>query len=224
MADQEQEVGVIFPLAGIDSTCEFSRQPDSTTPSGINVRAFEVITRRARGGSREGMSRYVNETLNGAHLIQHLNILVDPQNPALDGPNATGDMGGTLEADPSSNNLSVRNFGRYVRIGGSGAVPNRTKRTTDSDGVYAVDLGVFSDADGHLDGSVTYGAGGTLTGQTVSVFVVVTYAGGNKPAGTDVWIVDEATYIAMAAGPLGASNATLVSTTNGDRVFNVGIS
>lgn len=128
--DQEQEVGVIFPLAGIDSTCEFSRQPPDTTPSGVNVRTYETITRRARGGSRQGQTEYVASQVNGvAAQVQHLNVLVDPQDPALDEPVDQTQPFPTV-LDPSSSNNGPgsggpRNFGRYVRVGGGGNVPNR---------------------------------------------------------------------------------------------------
>lgn len=116
----EQEVGAIFPVAGLDVTCEFDRQPPDTTPGAANVRSFDSLQFRNRGGSRFGLSRYVNETVNGVAQIQHLALLVDPQDPAL---NAPVDQGTVL--DPSTNNLSQRNFGRLVRAGGSGLQPNR---------------------------------------------------------------------------------------------------
>jgi hypothetical protein len=119
MADQ-QEVGAIFPVAGLDVTCEFDRQPPDTTPGAGNVRSYDSLLSRKRGGSRAGLSRFVNETVNGVAEIQHLALLVDPQNPALNAPVDEGTV-----PDPSTNNLSQRNFGRNVRDGGSGLVPNR---------------------------------------------------------------------------------------------------
>jgi hypothetical protein len=116
--DAEQEVGVIFPVQGIETSCEFSRQPADTAPVGINVRTFESITLRARGGSRSGLTQYVPAQPAGANPIQHLNVLVDPQDPNLD------ITGGTVP-DPSTNNLSVRNPGRFVPVGGSGQQLNR---------------------------------------------------------------------------------------------------
>lgn len=129
MADpSEQILGVLFPLAGTDVTSEFGRQPDNTTPGGQNVRAFEVITERGRGGSRCGLSRWINQLVNGvASPVQYLTVLVDPEDPALNAPADDGTF-----PDPSTNNLSNRNPGRNIRFGGSGQAPNRnvgTKKT-----------------------------------------------------------------------------------------------
>lgn len=118
MPDAEQEVGVIFPVKGVEASCEFSKQPADTAPVGVNVRTFESITLRARGGSRSGLTQYVPAQPAGANPIQHLNVLVDPQDPNLD------ITGGTVP-DPSTNNLSVRNPGRFVPVGGSGQQLNR---------------------------------------------------------------------------------------------------
>jgi hypothetical protein len=116
---EEREVGVGFPVKGIDATCEYGRQPADTTPGAANVRSFDHAG-RARGGSRAGLSKYVPETVVGDFPIQHLALLVDPQTPALSAEAAT--PGGI--PDPSSNNLRTRNFGRVIRPGGSGRQPN----------------------------------------------------------------------------------------------------
>jgi hypothetical protein len=118
MPDAEQEIGVVFPTKGVEASCEFSKQPADTAPVGVNVRTNEAITLRSRGGSRSGLTQYVPAQPAGASPIQHLNVLVDPQDPALD------ITGGTVP-DPSTNNLSVRNPGRFVPVGGSGQQLNR---------------------------------------------------------------------------------------------------
>lgn len=125
MPDQEQLRPLAFPLQGIDVSTEFELQPAQTTPVGLNVRGYEPGTMRARGGSRPGLSKYVPATVNGAHLIQHLNYIVDPQDPAL--TTSSDDFGGgASEPDPSTNNGgNLRNPGRAVRVGGSGVQPNR---------------------------------------------------------------------------------------------------
>lgn len=79
-------IDLSFPLGGIDVSQGFERQPvrqmasggyARTTPSGINVRSFEPSTGRNRGGSRAGLSRYVNAIPGGsAGLIQDLNVVV----------------------------------------------------------------------------------------------------------------------------------------------------
>ena len=54
-----------FPLAGIDRSAAFDQQPkraalvSRTTVLGVNVRSFECITGRGRGGSRPGLAKYI---------------------------------------------------------------------------------------------------------------------------------------------------------------------
>ena len=108
-----------FPLSGVSAAGEFDRQPDGTARHGVNVRAFDPIAFRGRGGSRPGLTKFVPAQPNGANLIQHLNVIVDPTVDALtpdySGPDAQpvpGPDGGTL----------------LVRPGGSGIAPSRSKR------------------------------------------------------------------------------------------------
>lgn len=74
----EQTQDVRFPLAGIDQTFGFGRQPTSktildyarTTIKAVNVRAFEPGTGRGRGGQRPGLSDYISGPVstNGKHV------------------------------------------------------------------------------------------------------------------------------------------------------------
>lgn len=76
-----------FPLSGIDVTAEFQEQKPGTTPEAINVRGFDPIARRARGGSRPGIAHFApnavpaNTSLD--MIIQHLAVIVDPHATAL---------------------------------------------------------------------------------------------------------------------------------------------
>ena len=65
MAQPQQDViaEMLFPLGGIDSTAEFELQPPGTALDGVNVRAFENLTNSARGGSRPGLSKWIEEGL-----------------------------------------------------------------------------------------------------------------------------------------------------------------
>lgn len=135
MSKQANNTATIeFPLSGIDLSNPFDLQPPGTTPEGINCRAFEPGTLRARGGSRAGLERYLGVLPTGS-VIQNLEFIVDPQEDAL-----TADYAGEPLApfgveyidDPSSNNFVSRNPSglsgttpRRVRKGGSGFAPNR---------------------------------------------------------------------------------------------------
>lgn len=110
---------------------EFGVQAQLTTPVGTNVRFFEALTRRGRGGSRPGLVRYPDDAMPG--LIQHLNYIVDPSADALA---IDRELVGwyafryVLFADPSTNNLRRRyplHTVRYVRRGGWAMALNRNK-------------------------------------------------------------------------------------------------
>jgi hypothetical protein len=69
-----------FPSGGINLLTEFQEQPPGTTPVGENVRCYDTYEQRARGGSRPGLKKYIPEQLpSGTNIIQHLNVIVDPQ-------------------------------------------------------------------------------------------------------------------------------------------------
>lgn len=113
---EETEVGALFPTQGVDATCEYMRQPDGTTPDCENVRAHDQLEERARGGSRPGLSQYVPQQVAGERWqVQHLNVLVDPQQPALSGNFETD--------DPSTTNGPYRVPGRKMRAKGNGRRP-----------------------------------------------------------------------------------------------------
>lgn len=131
---QESFADLAFPQKGIDLSEGFNSQLPGSTPVAVNVRLFEAMTERARGGSRAGLSKYIAEQLPaGAHLIQHLNVIVDPQNIAtLDEDDGT--FPDPSDAGPSyawGVTQSSRNPGRFVRQGGSGrmAVKNSKKKS-----------------------------------------------------------------------------------------------
>lgn len=110
----EQNVPAAFPTKGEDVSCEFGRQPDSTSPDALNVRSYDVFLARNRGGSRPMLVKWINDRVNGDSLVQHLNILVDPTTAAL----AANEIpaGVTTTTDPLTGDL--------VRAGGSGVQTN----------------------------------------------------------------------------------------------------
>lgn len=86
---QTQVADLFFPISGIDVSVALEWQNPDTTPDGVNVRTFEPSTMRARGGQRPGLAQFVPQQLplsfnpSGTHLIQHLQLVVDPQAAAL---------------------------------------------------------------------------------------------------------------------------------------------
>jgi hypothetical protein len=88
--DTAQPVNVHFPKGGLDLSKGTSRQPwrqgpqlTDGTPTriytaaeAINVRSYEPLTSRTRGGSRVGLKRYLSAAIIPDWIIQHLNVVV----------------------------------------------------------------------------------------------------------------------------------------------------
>ncbi len=111
----EQEFSAVFPVSGLDVTCEYGRQPGDTTPDAANVSSYDTLADRSRGGSREGIAKFNPSQVVDATEVQHLALLVDPQSPFLrTDADATGAIPDTSTSDV------YRPAGRYVRPGGSG--------------------------------------------------------------------------------------------------------
>jgi hypothetical protein len=70
--DQLEEMP--FPSKGVDVNSAYTQQPPGTTATGINVRVYDQLLMRARGGSRSGVTKYVPGQV-AAGLIQDLNTV-----------------------------------------------------------------------------------------------------------------------------------------------------
>lgn len=130
----DQFLNIDWPMHGLDVTDEFAVQAPGTTTDCVNVRTFEAMTQRGRGGVRPGISRYIDQRVGGlVSPIQHLNYIVDPQAEALVAPDET--IGLDFIPDPSTNNLRTRNPGlgegpgieRSVRRKGNARQTNRKR-------------------------------------------------------------------------------------------------
>lgn len=75
---------LLFPSFGLEQTkSQYDDQRDGTTNVGVNVRTYDAIEGRGRGGSRAGLTRWINQKVNGTSLIQHLNSIVTTAATAL---------------------------------------------------------------------------------------------------------------------------------------------
>lgn len=84
-----------FPSRGLDESAGFQVQRPLTTPVGKNVRTYEPMSDRARGGSRFGLSRVPLARLPTGHaLVQNLNFIVDSRAEALLDDSNWGDRAG----------------------------------------------------------------------------------------------------------------------------------
>ena len=226
-----------FPLKGLDVSVEYGRQPPGTCTTGYNVRCFESLGERARGGSRPGVVKYIDRgvtdgpavldvgALDFPLVVQHLNVIVDPTEEGLPSDNSIGpfDTDVPLVDDPSTNNLSDRvPAGRKVRDGGSGNQPNGKMGPDAVDDDLTLEVGDAAEevdvlANDAYTGkpSVTIISGPTLDG--ASAKVVGTGASAKikyTPPATGDGGADVIVYKLTASGNYGSATARLRVTVN----------
>lgn len=64
--------GLSFPFKGLNKTAGYHAQPDLTSTDVFNVRPFDPLEGRLRGGRREGLSKWLNVQVNGSASIQRM--------------------------------------------------------------------------------------------------------------------------------------------------------
>lgn len=80
MANRKQ-VDFPFPIKGKHEGAAYRQQPEGTTPDALNVRAFDAIANRLRGGQRNGLSKYIAAAVNGTSAIQAISQLTTALDP-----------------------------------------------------------------------------------------------------------------------------------------------
>lgn len=80
---QENFEEMRFPPKGIDLHFREELRTPETTSLGDNVRTYEALTKRGRGGSRPGISKYLPTQPNGNNPIQELTAIVSTSGEAL---------------------------------------------------------------------------------------------------------------------------------------------
>jgi hypothetical protein len=135
----DQDVDLRFPVKGLDLSQAFSLQPPGTTPLGVNVRAYDPLTARRRGGQRPGLSKYVAAQVPGSGVLQELTSIVGV------GYTAPGPTGGLVQRGAGSS--------------GTGNTPDTFQIPVTSGNSVLVLVGTT----GGYPGTVTDGAGNTYT-------------------------------------------------------------
>ena len=150
-----------FPLGGLDTAFTISLQRAGTTRVAVNVRGQDFFARRLRGGSRSGLSKWIEARVNGVNPIQCIDIVVTQDYDATlyafdqssggpgvrisdtvtnnfpNGPGVTG-PGGNPQGGPTG----ATNFNRRksdtatIPQGGNGIMQPRTTSTTPAPGSY----------------------------------------------------------------------------------------
>lgn len=68
-----QPLKLPFPILGLNNNEPYSEQPEGTTPDAQNVRGYDPLEQRLRGGCRPGLSKWYANTINDPEAIQDIN-------------------------------------------------------------------------------------------------------------------------------------------------------
>jgi hypothetical protein len=91
MARQVQDITLTFPAGGINVVAPRTAQPEGTCVDAENVRVFDTLEGRARGGNRPGLAKYCANAIATSMRVQDINYATVIANSA-----------------PSANTLGVR--------------------------------------------------------------------------------------------------------------------
>ncbi len=69
---EKKPVDLSFPVKGYDEGWAYKSQPEGTSPKCVNVRAYDVLGERLRGGQRAGLTKYLVTQVNGDNPVQLL--------------------------------------------------------------------------------------------------------------------------------------------------------
>ncbi len=186
-----QLVDLHFPLAGIDLSGSYDRQPNRPTQTGYarttveakNVRGYIPLNDRAVGGSRAGLIKRVPAQVSGNHVIQELALIVGTAFASPITPPATGTGLILLQGPTTGKAKLVDSAGTVVVTTGTlGSTP--VAYAFDADGNAYIAGG--SNASPSILTVVKYSTGGVLVwtatasltnGQTTPLSVGITSSG-----------------------------------------------
>jgi hypothetical protein len=200
---EPQYPDLVFPLAGVDKQGEFGQQRAGTTPTGQNVRSLDPRTRRRRGATRAGLSKFAPLQVDGTStLIQHLNVIVDPTTEALlvrfvddygipGGDNNNPDYvmdDSTNNEGPNPDDPDFRNPGRPIPDGGSGVDLSPDQPPTEEPGDGESGWRFVQKKSGFFEGGFAAGRTDQVTFDTETLrhqMIVVVLLGGGDSDGTN---------------------------------------
>lgn len=70
---QDQLIPLPWPTQGFVENTSLTGQPAGTTTDALNVRNYDALDRRLRGGQRTGLEKYLADAVNGSNSIQAIN-------------------------------------------------------------------------------------------------------------------------------------------------------
>jgi hypothetical protein len=80
---ERKQTSFDYPLKGVNENFAYRQQPEGTTPDALNVRAYDPISKRQRGGQRNGLSKYITAAVNGSQPIQAISQLTTAYDPTI---------------------------------------------------------------------------------------------------------------------------------------------
>ena len=61
----QEEIEFLFPFLGLDTGFAVSKSPPATSGRMLNVRPYDVLEQRLRGGQRPGMTNLYSQQIGG---------------------------------------------------------------------------------------------------------------------------------------------------------------
>lgn len=77
----KQLVDIPWPMKGLVENAAYGNTPDMTTLDCLNVRPYDALEKRLRGGQRTGQSKYLADQVNGSNPIQAIEEVVEAFDP-----------------------------------------------------------------------------------------------------------------------------------------------
>jgi len=144
---------LVFPVRGLHEGVGYDLQPPGTTSVALNVRAYDALLNRLRGGRRAGLSKFLDEQINGSAAVQAITKVTRATSGSLGADGAAEDEDLDILALPTSGeNLGAGWLG-VIRLGESlfggataAATNNPTKVAASSPFPAAVSVGANTGA------------------------------------------------------------------------------
>ena len=76
-------VSLVYPVGGLNRQAAFQTQPPYTTPFALNVRSYDPLLTRQRGGSRPGLSKAFASAIGSGNPVQLLDAATLVTGPAI---------------------------------------------------------------------------------------------------------------------------------------------
>jgi len=123
---------ITFPFGGIHETTSYADQPAGTCSDAQNVRPFDSLKARKRGGQRAGLELAFADAVNGSNPIQQIqSVALAFDSTALEVTSTAFSRVWSDTATYSAGNLEDQDPGIWLEYAGSGVFGSRAEGTND---------------------------------------------------------------------------------------------